>query len=124
MANPFHRHKFKVSPPEERQRHGITFDSKLERNYYDQLCERVESREVVCFLRQVPFHLPGTTGYRVDCAIPWSAFAQAPAPLSVLGLDVGIRCHDAEGKEVLELNWTGRRHAKRKVPAFGKVVTV
>ena len=65
-----------------------------------------------------------STGYRVDCAIPWSAFVQVPAPPGVLGFDIGIRCHDAEGKEILALNWTGRRHSKGTPSAFGKVVTV
>lgn len=66
MPSPLHRHKFKVSPPEEREAHGIVFDSKLERDYYLYLCERVKRGEVIFFLRQTPFHLPGKTVYRVD----------------------------------------------------------
>ena len=45
---------------------GIKFDSKKEARYYVELKLRVASREVVFFLRQVPFHLPGGVTYRVD----------------------------------------------------------
>ena len=45
---------------------GIKFDSKKEARYYDELNLRVMAGEVVFFLRQVPFHLPGNVTYRVD----------------------------------------------------------
>ncbi|TKB53290.1 DUF1064 domain-containing protein [Ferrimonas aestuarii] len=45
---------------------GIRFDSKKEANYYLQLKARVKAGEVLTFLRQVPFHLPGKTKYAVD----------------------------------------------------------
>lgn len=48
------------------ERDGYTFPSKLEARYYDQLLLRQRAGEVVMFLRQVPFHLPGGVTYRVD----------------------------------------------------------
>lgn len=45
---------------------GIRFDSKAESHYYNLLKIRVEEGEVVTFLRQVPFHLPGGTRYVCD----------------------------------------------------------
>lgn len=48
-------------------RDGIRFDSKKEANYYSNVVKPslAEGRFVMC-LRQVPFHLPGGTVYRVD----------------------------------------------------------
>lgn len=45
---------------------GFRFDSKREANHYRQLKLRVAAGEVLFFLRQVPFHLPGNTRYVVD----------------------------------------------------------
>lgn len=45
---------------------GMTFDSIKEANYYSALKLRVSAGEVLFFLRQVPFHLPGNTTYRLD----------------------------------------------------------
>lgn len=45
---------------------GINFDSKKEARYYQQLKLRVSAGEVLFFLRQVPFHLPGGVRYVVD----------------------------------------------------------
>jgi len=45
---------------------GIRFDSKSEARYYERLKLRVQSGEVLYFLRQVPFYLPGGTRYVVD----------------------------------------------------------
>jgi len=45
---------------------GIKFPSKKEGNYYLQLKMRVKCGDVIFFLRQVPFHLPGNTKYTVD----------------------------------------------------------
>ena len=45
---------------------GIRFDSKAEARYYSELKLRKQSGEVVQFLRQVPFHLPGRTKLVVD----------------------------------------------------------
>ncbi|MDM4015838.1 DUF1064 domain-containing protein [Roseiconus lacunae] len=45
---------------------GIRFDSTAEANYYHQLKLRVAAGDVVVFLRQVPFHLPGGVKYVCD----------------------------------------------------------
>lgn len=45
---------------------GIKFDSKKEGRYYCELKLRVRAGEVLFFLRQVPFHLPGGVKYVVD----------------------------------------------------------
>lgn len=47
-------------------RDGIRFDSKKEAEYYDMLQAKQAAGIVLFFLRQVPFHLPGQTTYRVD----------------------------------------------------------
>ena len=57
------RHKFHAKPTEI---NGIRFDSKKEALYYQNLLLRVKGGDVVFFLRQVPFHLPGGVVYRVD----------------------------------------------------------
>jgi len=57
------RHKFNAKP---QQLDGFRFDSKAEATYYSHLKLRVSSGEVVFFLRQAPFHLPGGVVYRVD----------------------------------------------------------
>ena len=57
------KHKFGAVATE---RDGQRFDSKKEGRYYDQLKLRMQAGEVVMFLRQVPFHLPGGVTYRVD----------------------------------------------------------
>jgi hypothetical protein len=58
-----HRHKFNATKT---TTDGIKFDSKKEANYYIQLKLRVRQGEIVFFLRQVPFDLPGNVKYRVD----------------------------------------------------------
>jgi len=45
---------------------GIKFASRKEAHYYCQLCIRKHDGEVVQFLRQVPFHLPGGVRYVCD----------------------------------------------------------
>lgn len=45
---------------------GITFDSQKEAKYYEDLKLRVVSGEVVFFLRQTAFDLPGNVKYKVD----------------------------------------------------------
>ena len=57
------KHKFGAVKTE---RNGIKFDSKKEAQYYDELKIRVKANEVLFFLRQVPFDLPGNVRYRVD----------------------------------------------------------
>jgi len=57
------KHKYYAKPTE---LDGIKFASKLEARYYKRLKSRQMAGEVVFFLRQVPFHLPGQTRYVVD----------------------------------------------------------
>lgn len=57
------RHKFNAKPTEY---DGIRFDSKKEAAYYRNLTLRQKGGEIVFFLRQVPFHLPGGVRYVVD----------------------------------------------------------
>ena len=57
------KHKFNAIKT---QRNGFKFDSKKEAAYYDQLTLLQRNGDVVFFLRQVPFHLPGNITYRVD----------------------------------------------------------
>lgn len=45
---------------------GIRFDSTKEGRYYHQLKLRQRVGEVLCFLRQVPIHLPGQTRLVID----------------------------------------------------------
>lgn len=57
------RHKFNAKPCEY---DGKKFDSKKEARYYLSLKKRQEAGEVLFFLRQVPFDLPGNVKYRLD----------------------------------------------------------
>ncbi len=59
----YHKHKFSAVPT---IANGIRFDSKKEARYYEELLWRQKTGGIVFFLRQVPFHLPGGTTYRVD----------------------------------------------------------
>lgn len=51
---------------------GITFDSKKEAKYYCDLKILKQKGEVLMFLRQVPFHLPGGVIYRLDFLVFWA----------------------------------------------------
>jgi len=57
------RHKYKAK---EAEFDGIKFSSKLEGRWYLIIKEMQEAGEVLFFLRQVPFHLPGDVVYRAD----------------------------------------------------------
>ena len=57
------RHKYNAVATE---LDGIRFDSKAESRYYSQLKIRKQAGEVVVFLMQVPFRLPGGVRYVVD----------------------------------------------------------
>jgi len=57
------RHKFNAQKVEF---DGNRFDSKKEGKYYQELKLKKDAGIVVFFLRQVPFHLPGSVTYRVD----------------------------------------------------------
>ncbi len=59
------RHKFNAKPTE---LDGIKFASKKEAKYYHELKLRQAAGEVLFFLRQVPFHLPGNVRYVCDFA--------------------------------------------------------
>ena len=57
------RHKFRAKPVDDDGRH---FSSTLEHRYYCQLKMRQKAGEIVFFLMQVPFTLPGEKTYRLD----------------------------------------------------------
>jgi len=57
------RHKYYAKPTITQ---GIKFGSTQEARYYENLLLRVKAGEVVVFLRQVPFYLPGRVVYRCD----------------------------------------------------------
>ena len=63
------RHKYHAKPT---TRNGIKFQSKKEARYYDELLLRQRAGEVLFFLRQVPFDLPGNTKYRADFMEFWT----------------------------------------------------
>lgn len=58
-----HAHKFHAKPTEHK---GQRYDSQKEARYAMELPIRAAAGEVVFWLRQVPFHLPGGVVYRVD----------------------------------------------------------
>jgi hypothetical protein len=51
---------------------GMHFSSKKEANYYSTLMLAKKAGEVLFFLRQVPFHLPGGVRYVVDFVEFWT----------------------------------------------------
>jgi len=57
------RHKFHAIRCE---MHGKKFSSKAERNFYVKLLEKTTSGDVLFFLRQVPFELPGGVKHFID----------------------------------------------------------
>lgn len=57
------RHKFNAKRAE---RGGLKFDSQAEARYFDELMLRQLAGEVLFFLRQVRFDLPGGVVYRAD----------------------------------------------------------
>lgn len=57
------RHKYGARPSEV---DGIRFASQKEAKYYGELKIRQRIGEVLFFLRQVPFHLPGGVKYVAD----------------------------------------------------------
>ena len=63
------RHKFKAIQSE---RDDIKFPSKTERRYYDKLKILKRSGEVLFFLRQPRFDLPGGVKYLADFQVFWS----------------------------------------------------
>jgi len=63
------KHKFKAKPTET---DGIKFSSKKEAKRYSNLKTLKNIGEVIFFLRQVPFHLPGGVKYVCDFFIFWA----------------------------------------------------
>jgi hypothetical protein len=63
------KHKFKAKPTET---DGIKFSSKKEAKRYNNLKMLKNIGEVLFFLRQVPFHLPGGVKYVCDFLIFWA----------------------------------------------------
>jgi len=63
------KHKFNAKP---QICDGIKFPSKAEARYYKQLQQAEKSSELLFFLRQVPFHLPGNIKYVVDFVEFWA----------------------------------------------------
>ena len=63
------RHKYGASKTVLR---GISFDSKLEASYYNYLQGLAATGDIITFLRQPVFHLPGKTTYRADFQIFWA----------------------------------------------------
>lgn len=60
------RHKFNAKPT---TINSIRFDSTKESKYYSDLLLRQKAGEVVFFLRQTPFHLPGGIKYICDFTV-------------------------------------------------------
>jgi len=60
------RHKYNASP---QKRDGHRYDSKAELAFAQQLDRSKVAGEVVQYLRQVPFHLPGGVKYVCDFCI-------------------------------------------------------
>ena len=63
------KHKFRAKAVQDDGHH---FPSKLEHRHYQKLLLLKKAGEVIFFLRQVPFHLPGGTKYVVDFQVFWS----------------------------------------------------
>ena len=59
----------------------IKFPSKLERDYYNRLKALQRSGEILFFLRQVPFHLPGNIKYVVDFVEFWAPVNEQPGDI-------------------------------------------
>ncbi len=62
------QHKYRAKPCEH---DGIKFHSSLEAAYYKKLVLAKSNGDVITFLRQVPFHLPGGVKYVVDFLVFW-----------------------------------------------------
>ena len=62
------KHKFKAKPVID---DGIRFASKKEHKRYTELKTLQKYGEVLFFLRQVPFHLPGGVKYLCDYLVFW-----------------------------------------------------
>ena len=63
------RHKYRAVPTEI---DGSKFASKKEATYFQKLGYAKQAGEILFFLRQVPFHLPGGVTYRCDFVEFWA----------------------------------------------------
>jgi len=63
------KHKFRAKPSIS---DGIKFSSKKEQKRYQELKLLQSSGELIFFLRQVPFHLPGNVRYVCDFMNFWA----------------------------------------------------
>lgn len=63
------KHKFRAISTEN---NGIRFASKKEANRYNDLLVFQKNGEILFFLRQVPFHLPGNVKYVCDFMVFWA----------------------------------------------------
>lgn len=79
------KHKFKSKPVYDDGQH---FPSTLEWSYYKHLKMLICAGEVIFFLRQVPFHLPGGVKYVVD--------------YQIFNTDGSVRFVDVKGMETSE----------------------
>jgi hypothetical protein len=59
----YHKHKFHAQPT---KYNGIRYDSKKEARYAQGLELRKKAGEIIFYLRQIPFHLPGGVVCRID----------------------------------------------------------
>jgi len=66
------RPKYGTSPKDQRTCDGIVFDSKKEMRRYQYLKLEKKAGNVLTFLRQTPFHLPGDSRYVCDFTVFWS----------------------------------------------------
>ncbi|MBE9491071.1 MAG: DUF1064 domain-containing protein [Bacteroidetes bacterium] len=69
------KHKFKKRPKYNAKRtevDGIKFDSKKEATYFVTLKSLEKNGDIIFFLRQVPFHLPGGVKYVCDFQEFWA----------------------------------------------------
>ena len=94
------RHKFNAVRTEV---DGINFDSKLEAGYYSHLKLLVRTGEVIFFMRQPVFHLPGKTRYSADFQVFYS--------------DGSVAFIDVKGQETKEFI-----RAKKQVEALYPVI--
>lgn len=63
------KHKYHAKP---QKVDNIHFGSKKEAQYYGQLKILQQNGDILFFIRQVPFHLPGNSTYRADFMEFWS----------------------------------------------------
>ena len=102
---PRSKHKFGAVRCE---RDGKKFPSKLEARYYDRLRLLQNSGQVLFFLRQIPFDLPGNTRYVCDFQVFYS--------------NGDISFVDTKGKDTT-LSQTKRKMVEELYPVTIEIVT-